>query len=128
PPPNVTGEEVPATSSPPREETNSDYSSSGCLNLDDQPGPSGISGQLVTQAQSHTTTEPPPSANNTTVPSQLTHISVPRTRQSAVYPPLQGPQATPQTQDDQGLGVRGSGHTVQGTEAQDNREAGRNAV
>ncbi|KAJ1198101.1 hypothetical protein NDU88_001945 [Pleurodeles waltl] len=39
-----------------------------------------------------------------------------------------GPQATPRTQDDQGPGVSGSGHTVQGTEAQENREAGRTAV
>ncbi|KAJ1152345.1 hypothetical protein NDU88_005120 [Pleurodeles waltl] len=38
------------------------------------------------------------------------------------------PQATPQTQDDQGPGVSGNGHTVQETEAQDNREAGRTAV
>ncbi|KAJ1191962.1 hypothetical protein NDU88_001275 [Pleurodeles waltl] len=30
--------------------------------------------------------------------------------------------------DDQGPGFSGSGHTVQGTEAQDNREAGRTAV
>ncbi|KAJ1192698.1 hypothetical protein NDU88_002004 [Pleurodeles waltl] len=43
-------------------------------------------------------------------------------------PPLKGPQATSQTQDNQGPGVSGSGHTVQGTEAQDNREAGRTAV
>ncbi|KAJ1197084.1 hypothetical protein NDU88_000946 [Pleurodeles waltl] len=43
-------------------------------------------------------------------------------------PPLQGTQDTPQTQDDQRPGVCGSGHTVQGAEAQDNREAGRTAV
>ncbi|KAJ1106789.1 hypothetical protein NDU88_004187 [Pleurodeles waltl] len=51
-----------------------------------------------------------------------------RTRQSAVCPPLQGPQGTPQIQDNQGPGVSGNGRTVQGTEAQDNREAGRTAV
>ncbi|KAJ1163746.1 hypothetical protein NDU88_004199 [Pleurodeles waltl] len=39
-----------------------------------------------------------------------------------------GPQGTPRTQDNQGAGVSGSGHTVQGTEAQDNRDTGRTAV
>ncbi|KAJ1188604.1 hypothetical protein NDU88_005363 [Pleurodeles waltl] len=39
-----------------------------------------------------------------------------------------GPQATPQTHDNQGPGVSGSGHTVQGTESQDNMETGRTAV
>ncbi|KAJ1113718.1 hypothetical protein NDU88_001960 [Pleurodeles waltl] len=39
-----------------------------------------------------------------------------------------GPQGTPRTQDNQEPGVSGSGHTVQGTEAQDNRETGRSAV
>ncbi|KAJ1186933.1 hypothetical protein NDU88_003713 [Pleurodeles waltl] len=43
-------------------------------------------------------------------------------------PPLQGPQATPQTQDNERPGVSGSGHTTQGTETQDNREAGTTAV
>ncbi|KAJ1091233.1 hypothetical protein NDU88_004360 [Pleurodeles waltl] len=42
--------------------------------------------------------------------------------------PLQGTQANPPNQENQGPGVSGSGHTVQGTEAQDNREAGRTAV
>ncbi|KAJ1189547.1 hypothetical protein NDU88_006292 [Pleurodeles waltl] len=63
----------------------------------------------------------PPSGNTTIAPTLLAHTSVPST-------PLQGPQSTPQTQDDQGPGVSGSGHTVQGTETQDNREAGRTAV
>ncbi|XP_069068437.1 uncharacterized protein [Pleurodeles waltl] len=40
-PPNVTGEEVPATSSPPTEEAYSDDSSSGRLDLDDQPAHQG---------------------------------------------------------------------------------------
>ncbi|KAJ1196421.1 hypothetical protein NDU88_000292 [Pleurodeles waltl] len=128
PPHNVTGEEVPATSSPPTEEAQSDDSSSACLDQDEQPGPSGTSGQSVTQAQSHPTTEPPQSGNTSTVPTQWAHTTVPRTRQSAMCPPLQGSQATPQTQDHQGPGVSGSGHTVQGTEAQDNMEAGRTAV
>ncbi|KAJ1190391.1 hypothetical protein NDU88_007129 [Pleurodeles waltl] len=41
---------------------------------------------------------------------------------------VKGTQATPLTQDDQGPGVSGSGHTVQGTEAQDNRGDERTAV
>ncbi|KAJ1171766.1 hypothetical protein NDU88_003624 [Pleurodeles waltl] len=124
--PNVTGQEVPDISSPPTEETHIDNSCSPCLDQDDQPGPSGTSGQSVPLTQSQTTTEPPPSGNTSTAPTQRAHPSVPRTRQSAVCPPLQATQATPLTQDDQGPG--GSGHTVQGTEAQDNREAGRTAV
>ncbi|KAJ1093479.1 hypothetical protein NDU88_006579 [Pleurodeles waltl] len=39
-----------------------------------------------------------------------------------------GTLGTPHPQDNQGPGVSGSGHMVQGTEAQDNREAGRTAV
>ncbi|KAJ1119522.1 hypothetical protein NDU88_007707 [Pleurodeles waltl] len=39
-----------------------------------------------------------------------------------------GPQANRPTQDNLGPRVSGSGHTVRGTEAQDNREAGRTAV
>ncbi|KAJ1098354.1 hypothetical protein NDU88_003467 [Pleurodeles waltl] len=127
-PAKVSGEEVPTISSPPIEEAHSDDSDSGRLDLDDQPGPSGTSGQLITQPQSHTTTEPPPSGNTTTAPTQRTHTSVPRTRQSAVYPPLQGPQGTPHAQDYQGPGVNGSGHMVQSTETQDNRETGRSVV
>ncbi|KAJ1118252.1 hypothetical protein NDU88_006447 [Pleurodeles waltl] len=127
-PANVSEEEVPAISSHPTEEAHSDDSNSGLQDLDDLPGSSGTSGQLGTQAQSHTTTEPPPSVNTTTTPTQHTNTSVPKTRQSAVCPPLQGPQATPHTQDNQGPGVGGSGHTVQGTEAHANRETGRNAV
>ncbi|KAJ1151808.1 hypothetical protein NDU88_004587 [Pleurodeles waltl] len=125
PPANVTGEEVPATSSSPTEEAHSDDSRSAHLDLDDQPGPSGTSRQLVTQAHSYITTEPTPSGNTTTAP---THKSVPRTHQSAVCPPLQGPQSTPLTKDNQGPGVSGSWHTVQRTEAQDSWEAGRTAV
>ncbi|KAJ1199091.1 hypothetical protein NDU88_002929 [Pleurodeles waltl] len=114
--------------SPHPEEAHSDDSSSACLDKDDQAGPSGTSGQSVTLPLSQTTTEPHPSGNATTAPTQRAHATVPRTCQSAVCPPLQGPQATPLTQDDQGPGVSGSGHTVQRTEAQDNREAGRTAV
>ncbi|KAJ1149680.1 hypothetical protein NDU88_002485 [Pleurodeles waltl] len=43
-------------------------------------------------------------------------------------PPVQRPQATPHTQDNQGHGVSGSGHTINGTGAQPNRETGRTAV
>ncbi|KAJ1090348.1 hypothetical protein NDU88_003481 [Pleurodeles waltl] len=124
--PNVTGQEVPDISSTPTEETHSDYSNFAQLDKDDQPGPSGTSGQSVPLTLSQATTEPPPSGNTTTAPTQRTHPSVPMIHQSTVFPPLQGTQATPLTQDDQGPG--GSGHTVQGTEAQDNREAGRTAV
>ncbi|KAJ1175521.1 hypothetical protein NDU88_000809 [Pleurodeles waltl] len=49
-------------------------------------------------------------------------------RQSAVCPPVQGPQSTPHTQENQGPGVRGSGHTVQGTEAQGNVDTRRTTV
>ncbi|KAJ1079734.1 hypothetical protein NDU88_000026 [Pleurodeles waltl] len=126
--PNVTGQEVPDISSPPTEEAHSDDSSSARLDQDDQPGPSGTSGQSVPLTQSQTTTEPLHSGNTTTAPTQRAHPSVPRTRQSAVCAPLQGTQATPLTQDNQGPGGSGSGHTVQGTEAHDNREAGRTAV
>ncbi|KAJ1194680.1 hypothetical protein NDU88_003966 [Pleurodeles waltl] len=68
------------------------------------------------------------SGNTSTVPSQRAHPSVPRTRQAAVCLPLQGTQANPPTQENQGPGGSGSGHTVQGTEAQDNRGTGRTAV
>ncbi|KAJ1154242.1 hypothetical protein NDU88_006996 [Pleurodeles waltl] len=113
---------------PPTEEAHIDDSSSARLDQDDQSGLSGTSGQSVPLPQSQTTTEPPPSGNTTTAPTQRAQPSVPRTRQSAVCPPLQGTQATPLTQDDQGPGGSGSGHTVQGTEAQDNREPGMTAV
>ncbi|KAJ1157074.1 hypothetical protein NDU88_009789 [Pleurodeles waltl] len=126
--PTVTGQEVPDISSSPTEEAHSDDSSSARLDQDDQPGPSGTSGQSVLLTQSQTTTEPPRSGNTTTAPTQRAHPSVPRTRQSAVCQPLQGTQANPPTQGYQGPVVSGSGHTVQGTEAQDNREAGRTAV
>ncbi|KAJ1089280.1 hypothetical protein NDU88_002431 [Pleurodeles waltl] len=126
--PNITGQEVPDISSHFTEEAHSDDSSSARLDQDDQPGPSWTSGQSVPLPLSQTTTEPPPSGNTSTAPNQRAHPSVPRTRQSAVCPPLQGPQANPPTQDNQGPGVSGSGHTVQGTEAQDNRETGRTAL
>ncbi|KAJ1179811.1 hypothetical protein NDU88_005044 [Pleurodeles waltl] len=113
---------------PPTEEAHSDDSSSVQLDLDDQPGPSGTSGQSVPHTLAHATTEPPPSGNASTAPSQWAHPFVPRTRQAAVCPPLQETQANPPTQENQGPGGSGSGHTVQGTEAQDNRGTGRTAV
>ncbi|KAJ1149594.1 hypothetical protein NDU88_002401 [Pleurodeles waltl] len=126
--PNVTGKEVPDISSPPTEEAHSDVSSSAQLDQDDQPCPSGTSGQSVPLTLSQATTEPPPSGNTSTAPTQRAHPSVPRTRQSAVCPSLQGTQANPPTHENQGPGGSGRGHTVQGTEAQDNRETGRTAV
>ncbi|KAJ1201228.1 hypothetical protein NDU88_005042 [Pleurodeles waltl] len=126
--PNVTGQEGPHISTPPTEEAHSDDSSSVQLDLDDQPDPSGISGQSVPVTQSQATTEPPPSGNTSTAPTQWAHTSVPRTRQSAVCPPLQGTQAKPPPQEQQGPGGSGSGHMVQGTEAQEHRGTGRAAV
>ncbi|KAJ1198475.1 hypothetical protein NDU88_002316 [Pleurodeles waltl] len=71
-------------------------------------------------------TDPPASGTTTTAPTQWARATVPRTCQSAVCPPLEGPQANSLTQDNQGPWV--SGQKVQGTEAQDNREAGMTAV
>ncbi|KAJ1214640.1 hypothetical protein NDU88_002258 [Pleurodeles waltl] len=115
-------------STPPTEEPHSDDSSCVQLDLDDQPGPSGTSGQSVTLTQSQATTELPPSGNTSTAPTQRAHTSVPRTRQSAACPPLQGTQANTPPQQQQGPGGSGSGHTVQETEAQGNRGTGRAAV
>ncbi|KAJ1119914.1 hypothetical protein NDU88_008097 [Pleurodeles waltl] len=58
--PSVTGQEGPHMSTPPTEEAHSDDSSSVQLDLDDQPGPSGTSGQLVPLTQSQATTDLPP--------------------------------------------------------------------
>ncbi|KAJ1149248.1 hypothetical protein NDU88_002063 [Pleurodeles waltl] len=127
-PANVTGEEVAPLSSPPKEEAHSDDGNFVPVDLEDLPGPSGATGQPVTPAHSETTKEPLPSGTNTTSPTQRSHTSVPRTRQSALCPPVQGPKATPRPQDNQGPGVSGSGHTVQGTEAQAVRDTGRTAV
>ncbi|KAJ1091714.1 hypothetical protein NDU88_004831 [Pleurodeles waltl] len=126
--PNVTGQEGPHMSTPPTEEAHSDDSSSVQLDLDDQPGPSGTSGQSGPLTQSQATTELPPSGNTSTAPTQRAHTSVPRTCQSAVCPPLQGTQANPPPQQQQGPGGSGSGHTVRGTEAQEHRGTGRAAV
>ncbi|KAJ1109517.1 hypothetical protein NDU88_006877 [Pleurodeles waltl] len=51
-----------------------------------------------------------------------------RTRQAAVCPPLQGTQENPPPQENQGPGGSGIGHTVQGTEEQENRGTGRTTV
>ncbi|KAJ1150115.1 hypothetical protein NDU88_002913 [Pleurodeles waltl] len=126
--PNVTGEEGPDMSTPPTEEAHSDASSSVQLDLDDQPGPTGTSGQSVPLTLAQATTELPPSGNTSTAPTQRPHTSLPRTRQAAVCPPLQGTQANPPPQQQQGPGGSGNGLTVQGTEAQEHRGTGRAAV
>ncbi|KAJ1198146.1 hypothetical protein NDU88_001990 [Pleurodeles waltl] len=115
-------------STPPTEEAHSDDSSSVQLDQDDQPGPSGTSGQSVPLTLAHATTEPHPSGYTSTAPTQRAHPSVPRTRQAAVCPPLQGTQASPPPQENQGPVGSGSGHTVHGTEEQENRGTGRTAV
>ncbi|KAJ1136722.1 hypothetical protein NDU88_003137 [Pleurodeles waltl] len=119
---HVTAQEGPQMSTPPPEEAHSEDRSSVSLDLDDQPGPSGTSGQSVPLTQPQATVDLPPSGNTSTAPTQRAHTSVPRTRQSAVCPPLQGTQANPPPQQQQGPGGSGSGHTVQGTEAQGNWE------
>ncbi|KAJ1194255.1 hypothetical protein NDU88_003544 [Pleurodeles waltl] len=123
-----TGQEGPDLSIPPPEQAPSDDSSSVDLEPDDQPGPSGTSGQSVPHTQTLATADPTPSGNTSTAPTQRAHASVSRTRQSAVCPPLQGTQADPPPQQQQGPGGSGSGHTVQGTEARGNRATGRAAV
>ncbi|KAJ1188331.1 hypothetical protein NDU88_005092 [Pleurodeles waltl] len=124
----VTAQEGPQMSPPPPEEAHSDDSSSVSLDLDYQPGPSGTSGQSVPLRQAQATADLPLSGNTSTAPTQRAHTSVPRTRQSAVCPPLQGTEGNPPPQQQQGPGGSGSGHTVQGTEAQGNRGTGREAV
>ncbi|KAJ1128564.1 hypothetical protein NDU88_006941 [Pleurodeles waltl] len=123
-----TGQEGPEMSIPPPEQATSDDSSSVDLEPDDQPGPSGTSGQSVPLTQTQATAEPTPSGNNRTAPTQRAHASVSRTGQAAVCLPLQGPQGNPPTQQQQGPGGSGSGHTVQGTEAQGNRATRRASV
>ncbi|KAJ1101074.1 hypothetical protein NDU88_006148 [Pleurodeles waltl] len=112
---------------PPPEEAHSDDCSSVDLDLDDQPGPSGTSGQSVPLTQPQATADLPPSGNTSTAPTQRALTSVSRTRQAAVCSPLQGTQVNPPPQQ-QGPGGSGNGHTVQGTGAQGNRGTGRAAV
>ncbi|KAJ1151778.1 hypothetical protein NDU88_004558 [Pleurodeles waltl] len=87
-------------------------------------------GRLDSRVPRHSPIPPQtlPAGNTSKAPNRQAHTTVPRMRQLAVCPPLQGPQATPQTQDNRGPGISGSGHTVLGTKAQDNTEAGRTAV
>ncbi|KAJ1107250.1 hypothetical protein NDU88_004643 [Pleurodeles waltl] len=85
---NVTTPEGPDISTPPTEEAHSDDSSSALLDPDDQPGPLWASGQSVPLAQAQPNTDLPPSGDTSTAPTQRAHTSVPRTRQSAVCPPL----------------------------------------
>ncbi|KAJ1162814.1 hypothetical protein NDU88_003279 [Pleurodeles waltl] len=125
---HVTPQEGPQMSTPPPEEAHSEDSTPVSLDLDDQPGPSGTAGQSVPLTQPQPTEDLPPYGNTSTAPTQRAHTSIPRTRQSAVCPPLQGTQANPPPQQQQGPGGSGSGHTVQGTEAQGNRGTGRAAV
>ncbi|KAJ1192776.1 hypothetical protein NDU88_002082 [Pleurodeles waltl] len=114
-------------STPPTEKAHSDDGSSVQLDLDDcRP-----IGDLWTVGSPDTVTghhRASPSGNTSTAPTQRAHTSVPRTRQSAVCPPLQGTQANPPPQQQQRPGGSGSGHTVQGTEAQEHRGTGRAAV
>ncbi|KAJ1194615.1 hypothetical protein NDU88_003903 [Pleurodeles waltl] len=124
----VTTPEGPDNTTPPPEEGHSDESSSALLDPDDQPGPSWASGQSVPLAQAQPNTDLPPSGNTSTAPTQRAQTSLPRTGQSAVCPPLQGTQGNPPPQQQQGPGGSGSGHTVQGTEAQEHRGTGRAAV
>ncbi|KAJ1104884.1 hypothetical protein NDU88_002292 [Pleurodeles waltl] len=124
----VTTPEHPDNTTPPPEEAHSDDSSSALLEPDDQSGPSWASGQSVPLAQAQSNTDLPPSGNTSTAPTQRAQTSLPRTCQSAVCPPLQGTQANPPPQQQQGPGGSGSGHTVQGTEAQEHRGTGRAAV
>ncbi|KAJ1090825.1 hypothetical protein NDU88_003953 [Pleurodeles waltl] len=126
--PNVTRQEGPDISTPPTEEAHSEDSSFGQLDPDDQPGPWWASGQSVPLAQAQPTTDLPPSGKTSTAPTQRAHTSVPRTRQSAVCPPLQGTQDNPPPQQQQGPGGSGSGHTVQSMEAQEHRGTVRAAV
>ncbi|KAJ1218383.1 hypothetical protein NDU88_005963 [Pleurodeles waltl] len=96
-------------STPPTEEAHSDDSSSVQLDQDDQPGPSGTSGQLVPLTLAQATTELPPSGNTSTAPTKRAHPSVPRTCQSGVCPLLQGTQANPPPQQHQGQRHRNTG-------------------
>ncbi|KAJ1132159.1 hypothetical protein NDU88_010486 [Pleurodeles waltl] len=123
-----TAAEGPELSTPPTQEAVSDDSSSVDLDTDDQPGPSGTSGQSVPLTQAQATTDPNPSGNTSTAPTQRAHASVSRARQSAVCLPLQGTQDNPPPQQQQGPGGSGSGHTGQGAEAQGNRTTRRAAV
>ncbi|KAJ1203353.1 hypothetical protein NDU88_007140 [Pleurodeles waltl] len=125
---NDTTPEGPDNTTPPTEEAHSDDSSSAPLDLDDQPGPSWASGQSVPLTQPQPNTELTPSGNTSTAPTQRAQTSLPRTGQSAVCPPLQGTQANPPPQQQQGPGGSGSGHMVQGTEAHEHRGTGRAAV
>ncbi|KAJ1137421.1 hypothetical protein NDU88_003824 [Pleurodeles waltl] len=126
--PNVTRQEGPDISTRPTEEAHSDDSSSVQLDPDDQLRPLWASGQSVPHTQSQATRDLPPSGNTSTAPTQWAHTSAARTRQSAVCPPLQGTQDNQPPQQQQGSGGSGSGHTVQGTEAQEHRGTGRAAV
>ncbi|KAJ1168012.1 hypothetical protein NDU88_008394 [Pleurodeles waltl] len=109
---NVTTPEGPDNTTPPPEEAHSDDSSSALLDLDDQPGPSWASGQSVPQHSTHPA--------GPYLPTQDRSISDVST--------TTGHPGNPPPQQQQGPGGSGSGHTVQGTEAQEHRGTGRAAV
>ncbi|KAJ1110947.1 hypothetical protein NDU88_008293 [Pleurodeles waltl] len=98
------------------------------VNILHPDGLAGVGGGMDSVPHTQATADPNPPGNTSTAPTQRAHASVPRTRQSAVCPPLQGTQADPTPQQQQGPGGSGSGHTVQGTEARGNRATGRAAV
>ncbi|KAJ1141104.1 hypothetical protein NDU88_007439 [Pleurodeles waltl] len=130
PPANGTGKEVQATSIPSQEEAHSDGSSSACLDLDDQPGPSGISGQSVTQTHSHTITETPPQETPPQhPPSGPIPLSPGQINQQCVHH-YKDPRAPHKHRTIRDLGSVAVGTRFRGQRhrAQDNKEAGRTAV
>ncbi|KAJ1214205.1 hypothetical protein NDU88_001831 [Pleurodeles waltl] len=122
--PNVTIQEGPHISTPPTEEGHSDDSSSVQLDLDDQPGLSGTSGQSVPLTLAQAITDLSPSVSPAQHPPSGPIPQSPDTSISCVSTTTENPP--PQQQ--QGPGGSGSGHTVQGTEAQEHRGTGRAAV
>ncbi|KAJ1141633.1 hypothetical protein NDU88_007961 [Pleurodeles waltl] len=123
--PNVTRQEGPHMSTPPTEEAHSDDSSSVQLDLDDQPGLSGISGQSVPLTQSQATTDLPPPLETPAqhppsgpIPPSPGHVN-----QQCVHH-YREPRLTHHPNNNRDLGAV----AVQGTEAQEHRGTGRTAV
>ncbi|KAJ1140090.1 hypothetical protein NDU88_006450 [Pleurodeles waltl] len=110
--------------SPPTEDAPSDDSNSGLQDLDQQPGPSGTTGQSVTTAQS--TTDHPPSVTkqHSTHPASP-HLCPEDTSISSVPTCTGTPVHTSYPRQSR---TWGQWHTVQGTGAQGNRDTGRTAV
>ncbi|KAJ1139671.1 hypothetical protein NDU88_006038 [Pleurodeles waltl] len=111
-------------STPPPEEAHSDDSSSVSLDLDDQPGPSVTSGHSVPLRQPQAIADLPPSGNTSTAPTQRAHTSFPRTRQSAVCPPLQGTQLTHHPNNNRDLGAMVVGTRSRGQRPRETGELG----